>query len=365
MATPNSGRPAWKRLFAIRGIHKPTVPGPRPTPGQDPKGFAASIPLAVLPAVLIVLATAEAQDKPRVNPATARIVQGLPLADLHFHPDQDFSPHKARDWMNRNGVRWAGAGVKTWPAADGRRNLWEEFSRELGNRFIPLAGQSELNVAYRDGGIAAMEDAENPVIKRLLEDAESDLRAGRVRGIGTVFINNSTTDYRPEFRRRARADVPSIRALYRLVAKYAAVMTVHIEGNQDSLVEFERLLAIDRRPRVIWNQCGSYTKPDQVRRLLDANENLFCELSWRSPPVTPPRFSDRYIFTADGPNSEWLRLIEDFSDRFILGNDGLTVEEYDGAAEVSRIGLLTYLSPRTARKVAYQNAQRVLDLKHP
>ena len=356
MSMPNSGRPARSTLFA---------PGCGSTPRRGLNGISAGIPLAALGAVLIGLATAEAQEKPRVNPSTARIVQGLPLADLHFHPDLDFPPHKARDWMNRNGVRWAGAGVKTWPAADGRRTLWEEFSRELGNRFIPLAGQSELNVAYRDGGIAAMEDAENPVIKQLLEDADRDLRAGRVRGIGTVFINNSTTDYRPEFRRRARADAPSIRALYRLVAKYEAVMTVHIEGNPDSLVEFERLLAIDRRPRVIWNQCGSFTKPDRVRRLLDANENLFCELSWRSPPVTPPRFSDRYIFTAKGPDPGWLRLIEDFSDRFILGNDGLTVEEYDGAAEVARIGLLAYLRPRTARLVAYQNAQRVLELTYP
>ena len=55
--------------------------------------------------------------------------------------------------------------------------------------------------------------------------------------------------------------------------------------------------------------------------------------------------------------------MEDFSDRFMIGTDAHTEKEFKLAIETVRKGLLTNLTPETARKIAYQNAQRLFALK--
>ncbi|MDP6788799.1 MAG: hypothetical protein QGI13_16955 [Rhodospirillales bacterium] len=170
--------------------------------------FAATRAVVVVVAAFILLGF-----KPlEINPESARIAPELPLADLHFHPQSTISPTQARDWMDRNGVRWIGGGAKAWKMevlALGRA-MWTTYARDLGDRFIPIGGMTELNVAYRLGGIAAMEDADDPVIKDLLRHSAEDLKAGRIKAVGTVFINNSRSHTNPAFRRKAdRVPSPS------------------------------------------------------------------------------------------------------------------------------------------------------------
>ena len=300
-----------------------------------------------------------------INPESARIAPELPLADLHFHPQAAISPATARQWMDRNGVRWIGGGVKAWEMevlALGRA-MWTTYARELGDRYIPIGGMTELNLVYRKGGIAAMEDADNPGIKALLRRSAEDLKAGHIKAVGTVFINNSRSHPNPAFRRKARGDASSVRRLYRLVAEHGAILVVHMHPDADSLAQFEPLMAGDRRARVLWSQCGTDATASELRGMLDRHPNLFCELSWRYPPITTPDLASRYIFDATGPKAEWLRLIEDHPDRFMIGNDGETPGQYDGAIAMVRKGLLPYLKPETARMVAYKNAVREFGLK--
>ncbi len=238
----------------------------------------------------------------KVNPDSARIASTISLADLHLHPDLTISPSQALTEMDRNGVQWAGGGVVTWPNnMEGRRDVWETFSRELGERFIPFAGQSELNHAFKLGGNRAIADAENPVVKAFLKELEKDLETGRVKGVGTVFINNLNTDDRPEFRRRIPGNATAVKAIFALVAGYGSVMRVHIQQNAKSIAEFESVMSSDRRGRVLWNQCGSTTTAAQGRGLLKRHSNLFFEKSRRLPPrarsdKTPPQ-----IFYPAGP----------------------------------------------------------------
>ncbi|MEK7246044.1 MAG: amidohydrolase family protein, partial [Pseudomonadota bacterium] len=243
------------------------------------------------------------------------------------------------------------------------RPLWERYARDLGPRFIPFTGQSELNRIYRHGGIAAMEDATSPEIQEFLKEAEEDLKLGRAKGIGTIFANNSRGHPDPGFRRKARTDAPSIRLLYGLAAKYDAVVMMQMVPDPDSVEGFERLLASDRRAKILWTQCGTDTAPGEVRPLMQRHPNLYCELSWRYPPVVPPHLAFRNIFDETGPKPEWLELIEEFPDRFLVGNDAHIRSQYDRATEVVRTGLLPYLKPATARMVAYENAERLFKLK--
>lgn len=333
------------------------VPPSQPTARAVPVFFRAV--LAVFCVVFL------AAPKPlTINPESAEIAPELPLADLHLHPDISFAPSKALDRMNRNNVRWGGGGVLTWPNyVAGRRDVWLAYSRILGERFIPFAGQSELNRIYQVSGADGMADANNPGIREFLGQLEQDLTAKRVKGVGTYFINNSRTDDRKAFRRKVPGNATAVRAIFALVARFHSVLRIHMEPDRDSIAAFEPVMASDRRGRVLWNQCGSTTTAAEVRALMDRNPNLFCELSWRFPPVTRPNLASRNVFDNYGPRPDWLELMEDFPDRFMFGNDGHADAQYDGAAQAFRRNLLPYLKPATARRIAYENAQRVFDLK--
>jgi len=325
--------------------------------------FFCSTPLNAkgILAALLVLAGCSATS---VNPESAVLASDLALADVHLHPSLTLSPFTALDIMDHNNVRWAGGGVVTWPQyMDGRRDVWEAYSREMGPRFISFAGQSEMNAIYRKGGVEAMADDRTPAFRTFIGELDADLKAGRVMGVGTYFINNSSTDDRPAFRRRVAGDAPAIKRIYEVIAKYGSVLRVHMEWDPETVAQFEPVMASDRRGRVLWNQCGSITTAEQARSLLGRHKNLYCEISWRFSPVVRANLSERNIFDENGPKPEWLKLIEDFPDRFMYGNDGHPGEQYDGATENFRRHLLPYLKPDTARGIAYANAQRVFDLK--
>ena len=304
-----------------------------------------------------------------VNPESAKIASDIPIADLHMHPHPKVSAAEARDRMDRNGVRWAGAGA-AGVKRGARRATWVSYSKKLGDRFIAFAGQTELNIIFKDGGIDAMLDANNPGIQKLYAATEKDLKAGRIKGIGEIYINNrgwkSGRDRKKGFRRKGRTDAPSMRLFYALIAKYDGFLTFHMHADSDSVEQLERLLASDRRGRILWNHCGRDATATEVRPLLARNPNLFCELSKRSSPPLKrkhPSYAKGKIFDSKGVNSDWLELIEDFPDRFMIGTDVRSRSEYDGAIETVRRGLLPYLRPATARKVAYENAQRLFGLK--
>ena len=55
--------------------------------------------------------------------------------------------------------------------------------------------------------------------------------------------------------------------------------------------------------------------------------------------------------------------MEDHSDRFMIGTDAISGDDFEAAIKIVRKGLLPNLKPDTARKIAYQNAQRLFGLK--
>lgn len=83
-----------------------------------------------------------------------------------------------------------------------------------------------------------------------------------------------------------------------------------------------------------------------VRRLMQAHPNLHADLSGRLPALMRIR--------------EWKVLLEEFPDRFVIGSDVPTLEAF-----VETIGawrkILDGLRPATARKLAYENAERLLN----
>ena len=299
----------------------------------------------------------ELPSAPKATPAGE---DDVIIADVHMHPSPDNSPHHVLDWMDRNKVQWAGLG-----ALRGGRSLREHYAEVMGKRYIPFGGQSQLNQIYFQGDNEATEDPNNEDFKDLMTMLEEDFKAGKLKGIGEIFANARTTS--PFRGRKMRIDSPTMRAMYNLATKYGGVITVHVQFDSDSIGQLKTLAASNLAGQIIMAHCGSTTTSSEVREMLKAHQNIYCDLSARHPPKMSPglmrKKPKQKIFTADGLESDWRDLIEEMPDRFMVGTDTKTEADYDGGIAAIRQGLLTNLSPETAEKVAYSNARNLLKLE--
>lgn len=279
-----------------------------------------------------------------------KIALTLPIADLHDH--DGYAPKLGKE----TGVVWSGSGGKK-----GGRTSWYQLKEEFGDKRIGWAGQAEFNKAYlyRSGGMSEMLDFDN--FGDLYEETKKDLKAGLIVGIGEIFINNLHSNRQVRMQRKGQVDAPVFRKFFDLLAKYDGWLGFHMEADLDSMDELGKLLAYNRKGRVLWNHCGTNSTTSKVRSMLDKHPNLFCEFSFRFPPVN--KKPARNIFTRDGIDPSWRALMESHSDRFMVGTDAHNEKQFFGAIKTIRKGLLPNLKPETARKVAYQNAQRLFKLK--
>lgn len=280
---------------------------------------------------------------------SAEIASTVPIADLHMHDAFGLN------WGKETGVLWGGLGSK-----GGGRHSWLGYKKFFGDRFIAWAGQTSFNKAYFAGGVAGMLSLNDPILIELYEQSEVDLKNGVIVGLGEIFINNRTTNRNASFRRKGRVDALGIQKFFDLVARYDGFLAFHMQADSDSMEQLGNLLASNRRGRVVWNHCGLDSSASDVRSMLDNHPNLFCELSYRYPPKNNYRWE---IFNSDGIRSSWRQLMEDHSDRFMIGTDADSGDVFEAKINTVRKGLLPYLKPDTARKIAYENAQRLFDLK--
>ncbi|MBI2999996.1 MAG: amidohydrolase family protein [Deltaproteobacteria bacterium] len=256
--------------------------------------------------------------------------QLLPIIDLHFHFAKGFDIDAFVKQMDTLGVAKVGNGARGAPDA-----LALDWARRYPDRFIPFAGKEAMWGFIQSDGERAWR-LQAPAVVAYLQKLEAALRAGQFKGIGE--INN---DADPDF----PADSPLMQRLWSLSAAYRVPFNVHMDAREERVAEMERLLASDRRGTWLWAHAGS-AGPALVRRLLRAHPNLWVELSGRA-------------FDIMG-DAEWKVLLEEFSDRFVLGTDTPNLQQF-----VLKIGqwrqVLKQLSPGTASKVAHQNAERLLN----
>ena len=232
------------------------------------------------------------------------------------------------------------------------------LKEELGDKRIAWAGQSEFNRVFFRGGIEEMLDPDNPTLVELYEQTEQDFKEGLIVGIGEIFINNRKSNPRERMRRKGQADAPAIRNFFDLVARYDGFLALHMQSDEETMDE---LLASNRKGRVVWNHCGTDSSASDVHELMDKHPNLFCELSFRYPPIN--KNSSREIFDSSEIDSSWRELMEEHSDRFMVGTDAHSDKQFIGAINTVRKGLLPNLKPDTARKISHQNAQRLFKSK--
>jgi predicted TIM-barrel fold metal-dependent hydrolase len=183
-------------------------------------------------------------------------------------------------------------------------------------------------------------------------------------GIGEILTRHDDLSALTEGE-QARADHVALDPIYDLAA--AQDLPVSLHSNIGStwlrepiyLPEVENVLRRHPRTRLIWAHAGMgrRTQIDGltaiIRRMLKTHDNLWIDLAGS--------FFETCVVPSGRPSREWVDLIEEFPDRFMIGTDriGDFQDEYRKRIANNRI-LLAALKPDTARRVARDNFLGIL-----
>jgi len=323
--------------------------------------------------------------------------QAFPILDTHAHfqtvgsRDLDASHKAALANMDRMNVAMSLLMPPPF-SAEGMRAFYDIedllfTTRESPGRFALLGGSS-LNIMIHTTSPEAVDAA---VRTRFRARAQEIVRLGAV-GFGEMAIMHvSIPAMGPQ---HAYENVPADHPLFLLLADIAAENDIPIDLHFDLVPEnmalpevlrpnplnpprldanmpaFKRLLAHNAKTRFVWVHVGFEPlltrEPDLVRQMLREHPNLY--MSFRLNRGTPKPAA---TLAQNGRiKPPWVRLIEDFPDRFMLGSDSFYAKE--GIARGSSDegwnnlrSLITQLPEKLAPKVASENAMRLYRLKMP
>ena len=245
----------------------------------------------------------------------------LPLIDCHLHYNADavktFPPALVIDWLDQAGIERA---LVSSTPNDGTRALVAADPR----RFVPLlrlySSAADLGTWFRDPKSVAM--------------VEDSLAHGRYRGIGEFHVSGEN------------ASTEVVRRIAMLAESNGLLLHAHSDATA-----IEKLFQFAPKATVIWAHTGMDEPIETVRDMLSRHTRLYAELSYRAG-----------LLDGDKLNPGWRAMLIEFSDRFVYGSDTWTTSRWPAVpalAEVAR-GWLAQLPLDVARKIAYENARRLL-----
>lgn len=224
---------------------------------------------------------------------------------------------------------------------------------------VLLAEQQSVGFLYPFASIPrdATRDLFNSETARLLEEQLKD----KTRyGIGEVALRHRSGPSVPGS--SYPADGPVVLQIYDLGARYKVPVLVHVE--HEFSAELERGLEHNRSAIIIWAHMGD-GQPSLVRDMLKRHANLYLDISSRNPYFRRGMpLGDQSLTNPDGSlKNDWKLLFEEYADRILLGID-LNNERYTLLVQLISYyrSVLGQLTPPTAEKIAYKNAQKLLKL---
>ena len=323
-------------------------------------------------AVLSFAASVHAQQTP------ANVAE-LPIADVHFHYMAFMKPEELLARMDKHNIRWVvSAGAQGMAGVAGSvsagKNPWmrdSDLKHELKDRFVAAVGGPETFQGERRDGPPFYTDASNlwavAAIQRM-----NDLLKNDKRSFVEMFPNAENSSLEPMRRRRLPTNAPFFKELMTLAVRHNVPVPMHMEWHPDSVAQLGELLAEFPQGVVVLSHCGKITVADDLRPFFQKYPNVYCDLGYRSSPQgeresqKDPRrliyWSGGFLRKAD-IKQDWLQLVEDFPDRFMVAiDDVVSWEQYDQVVAATREAVIAKLTPATAEKVAYRNALKVFGL---
>lgn len=263
-----------------------------------------------------------------------------------------------------------------------------EIARKYGPRIVMLGGGGTLNPMLQEAG-KSPEVAEG--VRRRFEETAQRIIASGARGFGEITAHHVSLSPSHGYE-SVPADHPLLLLLADIAAQHDVPIDLHFDpvpadvdkpANlssprnpallKENIKGFERLLAHNRKTKIIWAHAGAdpvgHFTPGLVRELLGRHPNL--ALSIR--PTGP--FPGAMVSLKGAINDDWIAVLRDFPDRFVIGSDNFVVAtRYTGPdaprifasrAEIQRRGirrLLSHLPADLARRIGYENAERLYRL---
>lgn len=343
--------------------------------------FAGVTLLHILPAQI-----GNAQSEPsQGSSASQRAVAALsPYIDVHTHLDEtnvDGSMQSAIDSMPVENLAKIIFMPSPFTLADANRFDVERLApaaKKYPGKIAVLGGGGTLNPMIIEA--ARTGDAGPEVQEKFKERAEAILAAGAV-GFGEMaaehFPSSTPYEYAPP-------DHPLFLLLADIAVQHDVPISIHMEAvPQDldlaaplksppnplrlhaNIAAFERLLSHNPRAKIIWAHLGWDTTgeraPALMRRLLEAHPNLFMEI--KLDPLDPEKNSPLTNGDLGQIKPEWLKLLTDFRDRFVIGTD----QHYPPGSGPQRwqaaVLLFNQLPAPLRQKIGTENAIRIYHLK--
>lgn len=257
-------------------------------------------------------------------PHAGQADERLPLVDCHIHYNGAartmFSPEQALAWLRAAGIERAL--VSSTP--DGNTFVLADAAPDM---ILPLwrpyRAASERQTWFGDAS----------TMQRMSE-ALAVSRSRSYIGIGEFHVHGS------------QAQTPTVRA----IAAYAAANKLLLHAHSDAAA-VEHLFSHAPDVTVIWAHAGMDESVETVRAMLARYPQLYAELSFRQG------LTHNGVVTA-----QWRALFADYPDRFVFGSDTWTNSRWPALPAIADLARqwLAQLPADVARRIAYENAQRLL-----
>lgn len=263
-----------------------------------------------------------------------------------------------------------------------------EITKKYGPRIAMLGGGGTLNPMLQEAG-KSTEVSEG--VRRKFEETAERIIASGAKGFGEITAHHLSLAPGHAYE-AVSPDHPLLRLLADIAARHDVPIDLHLDPVPSDVATpanlraaqnppvlkaniegFERLLAHNRKTKIVWAHAGSdplgYFTPKLVRELIERHPNL--ALSIR--PTSPRTGS--LVHPTGEVNEDWVAVLRDFPDRFVIGSDTMIVATHYTGPNTPRIfanrgegqwrgirRLLSVLPPDLARRIGYENAERLYKL---
>lgn len=302
--------------------------------------------------------------------------ESVPFIDFHTHLQRRVSAEELVAHMDRAEVArmvlmplYYGDSGGAVNDGEGSDEQARDYARRFPSRFVPFIGMQRGLLVNRDRWLNPDEAARN-----LLFETEWKLRSGEFFGMGEFMLRFypyttslgvvaiSDMDY--------PADSPLMLRFAELAVEYRVPMVIHCEAEPGAAAAMVRLMERYPDAKIVWaHNCGR-SSVQQIRALMSRYPNLYADLGLMMSTHGEgygsywPRRTPWMHLIADQSGTlfpEMKALFEEFPDRFFVGTDTAHARVYPYyryRASRWRI-FFPQLSLATARKIAFENAERL------
>jgi hypothetical protein len=297
---------------------------------------------------------------------------GATFADMHAHPvvnlraSQMPTAASLLSAMDARGIIRTVMSPPPTTGGDDRTDVYgaaelSALARQAPDRLAFSAGGDVLNPMLQD---TAAHDVTPERLARFRAEALAIAQAGAAAfaELGAEVFAAGKNMPGGHTHQTSPADHPFLLALAEIAADFAMPIGLHMEavtagGEQaENITAFERLLAANRRARIVWVHAGwdrsGQRSVSLMQTLLQRHPNLFMTLKL-----------DHLGNAANAPleggrlRPDWLALLRGFSDRFVIGSDQFYDRKLDRIDNVRRI--VDALPADLARQIGRENPPKI------